>query len=109
MTTEMETLVAQVKDGSLSPEKAGAQVAQLIKGSAPAPQPGSEEYKDRAFSRMADKDDDGYENSFNVIVAAWVAGDLSDGQYHTIRDIVTQGTSGNEQEEADEDDDNDED
>lgn len=93
VASKLESLVQQIKDGSTTAEKAAPKVADLVKGAPSIPEPGTQEYKDYVLGRLADKDDDGYESSFSVVTAAWIAGDLSDGQYHTLRDAVTEGAS----------------
>lgn len=93
MASEMNTLIKQVKAGELTPEQAGEKVKALITGGPTRPSAEDPGYGDWALQRMADKDDDGYENSFNEVVSAWAGGDLTDGQYHTIRDIATAGAA----------------
>lgn len=55
-------------------------------GARPAPE--DAEFGDSAMTRFADRDDEGYDASFNKVSAAWIGGTISDGQYHTIREAV---------------------
>ncbi len=93
MASEVEGLVQQVVDGSTTAEQAAPKLAELLKSAPSVPEPGTPEYKDYVMGRMADKDDEGFDSSFNVVTAAWFAGKLSDGQYHTLRDAATEGAS----------------
>lgn len=104
--SQVSEIIAKVKSKELSPDEAGNQLRLLILGSAsPQPEPGTPEFKDFRNQRLADKDDEGYDDSFQEITAAWIGGDLSDGQYHTIREVVMEGLSAPEPEEDEEEDD----
>lgn len=86
MSEAIKSLKAGTIDVNAAAEQIKAALAAPSEGSAPVPEdPG---YADYALQRVADKDDTGYEASFNKVTAAWIGGDLTDGQYHSIREIV---------------------
>jgi len=89
VTSIDETLKA-LAEGKIDVPTAGEQIRAALSGgedvSRPAPE--DESYGEVALQRFTDKDDTGYEESFNKVTAAWVGGQISDGQYHTIREAA---------------------
>ncbi len=103
--SQVSEIIAQIKSKAVSPEEGATQLRDLILGAAqPQPEPGTPEFKDFRNQRLADKDDEGYDDSFQEITAAWIGGDLSDGQYYTIREVVMEGLSAPEAGEEENDD-----
>lgn len=82
--------VQGLKSGKLDVSAAAEQIKAAMgassEGSRPAPE--SPDYTDSAMRRFADKDDAGFDASFNKVTAAWIGGDITDGQYHTLREAV---------------------
>lgn len=88
MSAEMQALIDEVARGG-DPQEIGQEMLRLITATAPAPIP-DEKYADTMFDRQESGEDD-YDNSFNSVTAAWIAGELSDEQYHALQDAVTAG------------------
>lgn len=83
-------VLAEVSDG-LDPKEAGVKIAEIVKAeSVGAGTP--EEYKDQRLDSLANRDDESFENSFHLVTAAWIGGDLSDGQYHSLKEAFLEAT-----------------
>lgn len=96
----IQEILTQVQSGAVQPADAAKQISQIIQQNLVG---GSgDSYKEQKFTSMADRDDSNFENSFSQVTAAWIGGDLTDGQYHTIQEgvLAATGAQGVSQEEG---------
>lgn len=81
---EIHRLIKQVAEGA-DPAEVGAHMRDLVTATSPSSEGSRGE---RVNERMVSDEDD-YDNSFNSVTAAWVAGQISGEQYEALAMAVT--------------------
>jgi hypothetical protein len=81
---EIHNLIKQVEEGA-DPAEVGAHMRDLITATAPTK---GQSRGERVNERMVSDEDD-YDNSFNSVTAAWIAGQIDDEQYNALQSAVT--------------------
>lgn len=80
---EIHRLIKQVAEGA-DPAEVGEHMRDLVTATSPSSEGSRGE---RVNERMVSDEDD-YDNSFNSVTAAWVAGQISDEQYEALQSAV---------------------